>query len=234
MCSGGGPPSGCRCGICGPCWRSGMAASAPPGAAELTPPRLWSGDGRSDAALAWALGSLVCRLRGLASRHLDSGCLWGRPRGETVVLPLVEPRCPSGPHESCPGGSVACQHHGQTQGRHSRPETASKSHRFRWPVSPFPHTTCPSACTASKCKRVSLKEASPKSCALGCSGGQVGPVQIPRPPGFLHHTAPAPRVTGQSVRDRGSRDPPLTAVTFCALGLCVSASSPSGSRLREV
>lgn len=87
------PPSGCRCGICGPCWRSGMAASAPPGAAELTPPRLWSGDGRSDAALAWALGSLVCRLRGLASRHLDSGCLWGRPRGETVVLPLVEPRC---------------------------------------------------------------------------------------------------------------------------------------------
>lgn len=140
------------------------------------------------------------------------------------MLPLVEPRCSSGPHGSCPGGSVACQHHGQTQGRHSRPETASKSHRFRWPVSPFPHTTCPSACTASKCKRVSLKEASPKSCALGCSGGQVGPVQIPRPPGFLHHAAPAPRVTGQSVRERGSQDPPLTAVSFCALGLCVSLS----------
>lgn len=153
-------------------------------------------DSRLDLALAGVLGSLASSTApgpwsagfgGLASRHLDSGCLCSRPSRETVVLSLAEPRCPLWSPRK-----LSWWAHCLSAGPTSQPDTGmpqqvrdgvQESRTPLAPASPFPDTTCPSACTASKCKHVPLKEASPKSHSLRCSGGQVGPLQILRPSG---------------------------------------------------
>lgn len=126
--------------------------------------------------------------------------------------------------------SITARHRDATAGQRRRPRVTGSA----GPCRPFHTQLALQPVQPRSASACSLKRLPQKAAPWAAVGARSGPSRFPGPPGFLHHAAPAPRVTGQSVRDRGSRDPPLTAVPFCALCLCVSASSPSGSRLREV
>lgn len=158
-----------------------------------------------------------------------------------MCCPWLSLGVPSGPHGSCPGGPIACQqgqHHSQTQGCHSRSETASQSHGPHWPLHRLFHTQLAlqpvQPQSASTCP---FKRLPQKATPCAAVGARSGPSRFSGPPGLPHCAALTPHMTGaERLRDRGSQDPPLTDLHLHsgALGLGVSAFSPSGSRLREV